>query len=51
MDRQALLDCWTMFRRERDVSVDRMICDPELRSQFLAEAMNACGSEDEQQIL
>jgi len=35
MNKQALLDSWKMFRREHDVSVDRMICDPLLRTAFL----------------
>ncbi len=36
MDNESLLDCWTMFSREHDnISVDRMLCAPELRSKFL----------------
>lgn len=52
MDKQALLDCWTMFRRENDnVSVDRVVCDPKLREQFIASATDVCGCHDEQQVL
>lgn len=36
MDKKSLLENWEMFRREHDgVSVDRMICDPQLRKEFL----------------
>lgn len=52
MDKQALLDCWTMFRREHNnISVDRVACDPKLRNEFVEVARRICGCEDEEQIL
>ena len=35
MNQQSLLDCWKMFRREHEVSADRVVCDPKLRQEFL----------------
>lgn len=52
MNKQALLDCWTMFRREHDnVSVDRMVCDPQLRAAFLESAGSVLAGVAEEQIL
>lgn len=50
MDKQALLDCWTMFRREHAVSVDRLVCSPELREAFVSQARVVCKC-DEEEIL
>jgi len=51
MNKQALLDSWKMFRREHDVSVDRMICDPLLRTAFLASLGSAADKRSEKEIL
>ena len=52
MDKQAILDTWTMFRREHNnVSVDRMICDPSMRTAFLNIAVPIAGDATESQIL
>ena len=51
MDKEAILDCWLMFHREHKVSVDRMVCDPNLRSDFLASAKNVCRCDNEEQLL
>jgi hypothetical protein len=52
MNRQALLDWWTMFRREHDnVSVDRMVCDPKLRAAFLEFAGSVLANATEEHIL
>lgn len=47
----ALRDTWLMFQREHRCSVDRMICTPHLRTEFVAAAGAACGSNDEETIL
>ncbi len=52
MDKNALLDCWTMFQREHeDVSVDRMVCDPTLRDAFVESAVSGVADATEEQIL
>ncbi len=51
MNMDALRDAWRMFRREHQRSVDRMVCDPELRSHFLADAMPLTGARDEEELL
>ncbi len=51
IDKQALTDCWRMFHREHNVSVDRVACDPELRAEFLSTAASVCGSDDEKEVL
>ena len=51
IDREALADTWRMFRREHRCSVDRMLCNPALRADFLAAARSVCGCEDEESIL
>ncbi len=51
MDTKALTDCWVMFQREHNVSIDRLVCDPALRSEFVASATRVCGSNDEREIL
>ncbi len=43
--------CWTMFRREHDVSVDRMICEPTLRIAFLESVKIACPNTSERDVL
>lgn len=36
MNNQELIESWRMFRREHgSISVDRMACDPHLRTEFL----------------
>ena len=40
-----------MFQREHGCSVDRMLCRPALRQEFLAAARAVCGCDDEETIL
>lgn len=47
----TLRDTWFMFRREHDCSIDRMLCYPELRNEFIDAARVATGCTDEEQIL
>ena len=51
INKSALQDTWTMFRREHECSVDRMVCDPVLRSEFLESVRGICGTDDEFTIL
>lgn len=51
IDKGAIRDLWTMFRREHNCSVDRMVCAPELRNEFLRAARGVCGTDDEFTIL
>ena len=51
MDTEALRDTWTMYQREHHCSVDKMLCNPELRTEFLTAATQATGCTDEQQLL
>lgn len=50
MDKHMLLDSWKMFRREYAVSVDRMVCDPMLRSAFLEWLGSVADEHCEQEI-
>lgn len=36
MNDDSLRDQWLAFQRERNCSIDRMLCDPELRQEFLS---------------
>jgi hypothetical protein len=47
----ALRDTWLMFQREHGCSVDRMLCRPALREEFIAAARAVCGCDDEESIL
>lgn len=51
MNIEDLRDTWLMFQREHDCSVDRMLCDPELRNKYVHDAAQVTGLEDEYQIL
>lgn len=51
MNTNALRDSWLMFQREHGCSVDRMLCDPNLRGDFLASAKLATKSDDERELL
>ena len=51
MDKRALFDCWKMFQREHDISIDRLVCDPQLRQDFVQSAALVCGCFAEQEIL
>ena len=52
MNKNNLLDCWIMFSRDNDnLSVDRLVCKPDLRKEFLESAAKVCGCDDEQTIL
>jgi hypothetical protein len=47
----GLRDTWLMFKREHQCSIDRMLCQPTLRAEFLAAARLATGVQDEGTIL
>lgn len=51
MNRDALRDTFLMFQREHGCSLDRMICDPAMRSEFLAAATVATGCQNEHELL
>lgn len=52
MDTEMLNDCWTMFQREHnDISVDRVLCNPGLRSEFLVPVSNVDSEAREADIL
>tara|TARA_R110002072_G_scaffold303099_1_gene493397 strand:- start:97910 stop:98116 length:207 start_codon:yes stop_codon:yes gene_type:complete len=51
MNLMALRDTWLMFQREQGCSVDRMLCRPELREEYIAAARTVCGCNDEETIL
>ena len=51
MDMDALPDAWRMFQREHNCSVDRMLCNPTLRSEFVTEALALTRCGDEQELL
>lgn len=50
MNTDELREIWTMFQRDHKCSIDRMLCDPGLRSRFL-EATRAIFPDDETTIL
>ncbi len=51
MSDQPLRDLWTMFQREHQCSLDRMLCNPLLRNQLLEAAHVVMPAADEEQIL
>ena len=52
MNKQDLIESWRMFQREHgSISVDRMICDPTLRAEFLSSAKANATESEEKQIL
>jgi len=51
MNLDDLRDTWTMFQRENNCSVDRMLCRPKLRGEFLNNAMAATSCTDEETLL
>jgi len=51
MNLTALRDTWLMFQREHGCSIDRMLCRPVLRQEFLTAARTVCGCDDEEMIL
>ena len=51
MNTDALRDTWLMFQREHNCSVDRMLCNPALRGEFLTAARRATGVDEEQSLL
>lgn len=51
MNLSAVRDTWLMFQREHGCSVDRMICNPSLRAEFLAAARQVVDCIDEETIL
>lgn len=51
MPTDALRDTWLAFQKEHGCSVDRMLCRPALRAEFLHSARLATGIEDEETLL
>ena len=51
MNLDALRDTWLMFQREHGCSVDRMLCNPQFREEFLAAAGRVVGCDDEETVL
>lgn len=52
MNKQDLIESWRMFQREHgSISVDRMICDPMLRTEFLGSAKPNATETEEKEIL
>ena len=51
VDKLAIRNLWTMFHRNHGCSVDRVVCDPALRNEFLNAARRLCGTDDEYTIL
>lgn len=51
MNRNALRDTWIMFQREHGCSIDKMLCNPDLRNEFVAEARLVADSKDEYELL
>lgn len=51
MNTDALRDTWLLFQREHNCSIDRMLCDPALRGEFLVTARQATGANDEESLL
>ncbi len=51
MHHDALRDTWLMFQREHGCSIDRMLCDPSLRSELLASASTVTGCHNEHDLL
>ena len=51
IDQCVIRELWIMFEREHHCSVDRMVCDPKLRNEFLQSARRVCGTDDEFTIL
>ncbi len=47
----ALRDTWLMFQREHRCSVDRMVCRPSLRNEFLTAAAPVAECHDEESLL
>lgn len=47
MNQQSLINNWQRFKKEHGVSVDRMICSPELRKEFLETSKHDCDNEEE----
>ena len=51
MNLTALRDAWLMLQCEHGCSVDRMLCRPSLRAEFLAAAALATQIQDEETLL
>ena len=51
MNVNTLQDAWKSFQKKHKISVDRMLCTPALRNEFLGLARNSAGCEDEFEIL
>jgi hypothetical protein len=47
----ALRDVWLLFQREHRCSVDRMLCRPTFRTEFLAAAALVTQCDDEETLL
>lgn len=51
MNSDALKDTWVYFQQEHSCSIDKMLCNPALRNEFLAAARLVADCDDEYQIL
>jgi len=48
---KPLRDTWVMFQREHHCSIDKMLCSPDLRNEFIDAAKLATGVDDENTLL
>lgn len=51
MSTEPLRDMWLLFQREHQCSLDRMLCNPQLRAEFLQSASAVVQGASEEQIL
>lgn len=51
MSNESLRDLWLMFQREHQCSLDRMLCNPQLRGEFLQAASAVVPDAGEEEIL
>lgn len=51
MSAGILRDVWLMFKREHNCSIDRMLCSPGLRNEFLAAVRQVVVDADEEDTL
>jgi len=51
MNSQDIRDVWLMTQRVHGCSVDRMLCSPKLRNEFLADVRQLNSSADEENTL
>jgi hypothetical protein len=51
MPPDALRDLWLMFQRDRRCSIDRMLCSPDLRDDFVTAARQIAPLAEEEELL